>query len=165
MLKDAAESEAALVDGEKDVSVLYQGQRWYANRNGGQDARPTEKGKSRFSPLLVMGCFNCDDPGHTLAECKKPVNWEKAARKRVEYTAKRRGGHGSVAQVLLELCQELDVMGQTLATNGDNAHDGGGSGADLDAESLFLALTDAKDDGKPAPADNQPEAHDFTPRK
>lgn len=54
--------------------ILYQGPGHYARRhNGVGDTRraatsgASSVGYKKFDPLLIMGCFNCDDPGHMVS--------------------------------------------------------------------------------------------------
>lgn len=107
-----------------------------------------DKGKGKCSPLSVMGCFNCDDPGHAVVHYKKSHNWEKAARKGIEHMNKRRAGQGADAQVLYELCVKLDSIGPVIESLDEGDEDGEAVSGDLDADTLFLALTDSKQDGK-----------------
>lgn len=172
---------AAVQDGMVDVksppadkmpSVLFQGQGRYAVRHSGLGSTGGG-GKSmatpprRFDTLSVAGCFNCDDRSHTIRSCPHPVNAAKAARNRVAYLAKRKDARPIVGQVLYELCSQLDAsvpVGGDAGKNGDGESDKA-AGDDLDAETLFLALTDQPyDQAGEAAADKDRDGSDFAPR-
>lgn len=73
------------------ADMMYQGQGMYARPNKGVGAtRPGGGGgisggggraatPGSFDPLTVAGCFNCDNPGHTMRDCKNPINATKEA--------------------------------------------------------------------------------------
>lgn len=39
--------------------------------------RAAGKTASRFNPLSLMGCFNCDKPDHAAKDCPAPHNGAK----------------------------------------------------------------------------------------
>lgn len=83
------------------IGVNYAGQARY-NRSQ-RNPRPTQ----RKDPLLISGCFNCDDPNHLIKDCPKPKNIAKATARRLEYYKKKRTANG-VHMVLAEICHQLD---------------------------------------------------------
>ena len=115
---------AKLLDEKIDMNLqdtvvegtLYSGQGRYIRKNSftsygnakGRRYLPQNK-RPNFNPLTIAGCFNCDDPGHTMSQCPKPIDATKAAMRKMDYYA-RKGGKkdNSVHMVLLDLCQQLD---------------------------------------------------------
>lgn len=57
-----------------------------------------------------MGCFNCDDPKHMVNQCPKPFDSTRAAKRRMEYLAKKTGNSRNAHIVLFELCQQMDAQ-------------------------------------------------------
>lgn len=103
------------------AGVLYESQGRYLNKHAGLRTRNTPHWKRRgqtkpSSPLDLMGCFNCDDPNHTLNDCKRPVNAARAAQRRLEYYSKKQKKNASVQQVLYELCSQLDSADTLFGT-------------------------------------------------
>jgi len=75
--------------------------------------------RTRFDPLSLAGCFNCDNPSHTMRACPLPVDPMKAAQRKLEYFSKKNAGaHGAAAAVLCQLCQQSYVP----RTDVDNDH-------------------------------------------
>ena len=71
-------------------------------------------------PLQVMGCFNCGG-NHLLSKCTQPTNAVRAAKKKMEYYAKKNGNHNSAHLVLFELCQQLED--RSVVDTDENADD------------------------------------------
>lgn len=112
------------------VPVMYAGQGMYAYPNravGATSTRPRPSSSTplttaraggsstvggtrpRFDPLSVAGCFNCDDPAHTLRHCPLPVDTIKAAQRKLAYYDKKNsGGRGGAATVLYLMCNQHD---------------------------------------------------------
>lgn len=99
---------------------FYAGQGVYGGPNKGVGAsRPGSwKGKgpapndgrgTRFDPLSIAGCFNCDDPKHLLKNCPKPIDAIRATQRKVAYYDKKtKGGRASVAAVLYQLTLQIN---------------------------------------------------------
>lgn len=109
------------------AGVLYQSQGRYLNKHVGLRTRKppswNNNGRSKTAtPLELMGCFNCDDPNHTLNNCTKPINVAKAAQRRLEYYFKKK--KVSAHQVLYELCSQLDtpytLFGTSVEVSSEN---------------------------------------------
>lgn len=64
----------------------------------------------RFDPLTIAGCLNCDNPGHTMRDCRAPVNTVRAAQRKLEYWSKKKAGKPVGAAILFSLCSQLDAM-------------------------------------------------------
>eukprot|EP00171_Calliarthron_tuberculosum_P018189 IDg18189t1 len=75
--------------------------------------RSSSSGYQRFDPLLLMGCFNCDDPGHMVSACPKQVDLSKAATCKMEYLTKKTGRSRNEHLVLLDLFQQLERADMT----------------------------------------------------
>ena len=76
--------------------------------------------RTRFDPLSLAGCLNCDNPSHTMRACPLPVDPMKAAQRKLAYFNKKNAGaHGAAAAVLFQLCQQSYVP----RTDVDNGHD------------------------------------------
>ncbi|OSX76619.1 hypothetical protein BU14_0183s0011 [Porphyra umbilicalis] len=110
------------------LPVMYAGQGVYAYANRGVGAttprsratvgapipasrpsatRATTTTRPRFDPLSVAGCFNCDNPGHTMRQCPIPVDTFKAAQRKLAYYDKKHaGGRGGAATVLYLMCRQ-----------------------------------------------------------
>ena len=65
--------------------------------------------KDRFDPLSLMGCFNCDDPNHTMRDCSRPRDATRAAKRKLAYFSKKRAGTPALAGILFQLCQQVDT--------------------------------------------------------
>lgn len=101
------------------AGVLYESQGRYLNKHVGLRTRTTPQWKGQpktSSPLELMGCFNFDDPNHTLNNCKKPINVALTAQKRLEYYSKKQKKTSSAQQVLYELCSQLDTADTLFGT-------------------------------------------------
>lgn len=125
--------------------ILFTGQGRYARPSRGTAAGRAKRtgGLSRpagVDPLAIMGCFNCDDAGHTMKDCPRPIDAAKAAQRRLEYYAKKDVGKPSAAAVLFQLCTEVDAMliGERTSVSEENAC-GGQTDAEDDRQ-LFDAL-------------------------
>lgn len=105
--------------GSRGKQVLFEGQGMYGRPVKGigatQSGKPkgvSDKGASprkRFNPLSVAGCFNCDEPSHTMRNCPLPIDAIKAAKRKVAYYDKKAGaGRASTALVLYQLCVEVN---------------------------------------------------------
>jgi len=156
MLERAAASNAPL-------PILFAGQGMYGRPNKGVGASTprastgggTKKGV-RFDPLTVQGCFNCEDPTHTMRKCPRPINAVKAAQRKLAYYAKKNaGGHTGATTVLYELCIQLDapVVEEADGLDASGALAGGDNAADLERfEELLLSdvpwATDSDDAGR-----------------
>ena len=146
---------------------MFQGQGQYSMRNQGVGNRAGAiRGAStapHFDPLTIMGCFNCDDPKHTINNCPKPKNTLKAAKRRAEYLLKRKESQvlPTVSRVSWELCTQLDAHQDPAVTAARDRSEGvnddlaGGSsdGGDVGKE-FFAALT-----GKQVDSASHPEAY------
>lgn len=67
-------------------------QKGFANGRSSSNTR-AQPAHKKFDPLTVMGCFNCDEPGHMINQCPKPVDLTKAAKHRMEYLSKKNRAH------------------------------------------------------------------------
>lgn len=146
--------------------ILFEGQGRYVRRNvdlGRRLASSGSKSGSGFDPLSLMGCFNCDDPGHRMSECPRRVDMFKASKKKMEYFAKKRVARPAAA-VLYVLCAELNEAASSDAAQAGHAHD---DSAATEEVLLFDALVEAA--VPPAPTDcsadaGEETAPDFAPR-
>lgn len=123
---------------DKVPGILFAGQGRYMRRNKDIGKRHAAKGASgaqRFDPLSLMGCFNCDDRSHSLGDCPHPVNAIKAAKRKLEYYAKKRAAQPVASAVLYQLCSQLDAAGVT-----------GDGGDDVKADESDESCGGAKDD-------------------
>lgn len=105
-----------------NADVLYAGRGVYGrpNRNVGatqprvqapsQVQRVGPAPSLRFDPLTISGCFNCDNPGHTMRDCRAPVNTTLAAKRKMEYWSKKHAGKPVGAAILFQLCRQLDAL-------------------------------------------------------
>lgn len=84
--------------------------------SGGARGSPVPTAEGKFDPLTLAGCFNCDHPGHTMQDCKMPINTKNAARRKLEYLSKKRGGKRPGLAILYQLTQQLDAM---IGTDGE----------------------------------------------
>eukprot|EP00171_Calliarthron_tuberculosum_P018035 IDg18035t1 len=66
-----------------------------------------------------MGCFNCDDPDHTINKCSKPINSTRAAKNKIEYYTKKTGNSRNAHIVLYQLCNQLDEAAEALNMSSD----------------------------------------------
>eukprot|EP00171_Calliarthron_tuberculosum_P002786 IDg2786t1 len=76
--KASGSSRSVAIEDSQVSGILFQAPRRYARPHKGvSDTRYNGKGRAnssssqRFDPLLVMGCFNCDDPNHMVRACPK----------------------------------------------------------------------------------------------
>lgn len=123
---------------DKVPGILFAGQGRYMRRNKDIGKRHAAKGGSgaqRFDPLSLMGCFNCDDRSHSLGDCPHPVNAIKAAKRKLEYYAKKRAAQPVASAVLYQLCSQLDAAGVS-----------GDGGEDVEAAESGESCGGAKDD-------------------
>ncbi len=98
--------------------ILFQGHGRYVNPQKGLGNRSRKSPKNRnqgtssqnFDPLKVMGCFNYDDPSHTIKHCTKPNDVTKAAKQKMEYYEKKGSSSRNAHIVLFELCKHLETL-------------------------------------------------------
>jgi len=112
--KRAKDRRSSIADGQVKselASVMFAGQGVYGRPKTGVGAtsaagasRAVQR-KDRFDPLSLMGCFNCDDPGHTMRDCPRPRDATRAAKRKLDYFAKKRAGTPALAGILFQLCQ------------------------------------------------------------
>lgn len=78
----------------------------------------------KFDPLLISGCFNCDDPNLLVKNCRKPLNVAKAAARKLEYYSKKDKTRDHAVHVVLEEpCTQLDMERENKGdTGGDIAY-------------------------------------------
>lgn len=111
--------------------IMFQGQGKYLNRHKNVgDRRKIDgaqnqswSGTERFDPLIIMGCFNCDDPNHMVSKCPKKNDVTKAAERKMEYYAKKTGDKRNVHVVLFELWNQIDSpnhLENACAESGEN---------------------------------------------
>lgn len=62
----------------------------------------------RLERLSLSGCFNCDDPAHTIRDCPEAMNVVQAARDKLKFFTELRGGRPVATALLYALCQQLD---------------------------------------------------------
>eukprot|EP00171_Calliarthron_tuberculosum_P001155 IDg1155t1 len=125
-------------DGANDADVFYQGQGMYARahkRLGDKSKQP--RPMKRFDPLMVMGCFNCDDPGHVIRNCPKKVDATRAAKKKIEYLEKKMGKRQSAHILLASLCLQLDAEQESDQDTRDIADE---TDIDITEDALFGAI-------------------------
>jgi len=165
-------SRDRLLSGSESVAddsadVMLQGQGQYSMRNHGVGYRAgVVQGATtapRFDPLTIMGCFNCDDPKHTINNCPKPKNTVKAAKLRAEYLIQRKESHvlPMVSRVLWELCTQFDAhLGPAVTPEWDGSKGvnedlaGGTSDGGNVGQEFFSALT-----GKQVDSESHLEAY------
>ncbi|GAB0493527.1 hypothetical protein MMPV_004811 [Pyropia vietnamensis] len=131
--------------------IFFAGQGRYMHRNkdiGKRfNASKGSNGVKRFDPMTVMGCFNCDDRSHSLGDCPHPINAVKAAKRRLEYYAKKRAAQPAASTILYQLCSQLDaagVSGNDADTDVSGEDDDASSAAQNDVD-IFEALVEAPD--------------------
>lgn len=80
----------------------------------GRYKHPLQSVQTRFNdknpksdPLSLMGCYNCDSPGHMARECSHPKNFAKSAARKLEYFSNKKTPN-SVHVFLSYLCQQMD---------------------------------------------------------
>lgn len=139
-LQDAASGRTTQTDGGNEVSAFYQGQGRYERKHVGVGNRAVEKPTGRFNPLSIMGCFNCDNPKHTINDCPLPRDVARAALKRLEYLSKRKAGRGATAQVLFELCSQINETAAAIKEEANPDKDAPKPAEDLESDTLFAAL-------------------------
>lgn len=143
MLQDSAVSAKPEAADFGTLHVLYGGQRWYANNPTGKGDHVADKAPSRYKPLSVMGCFNCDKPDHGAKDWPAPYNGSKQETRRQDYQVRRDAKRAAVAQVLFELCSQAASM-----SDGPAGSDGMGD-AEVEVRSvrdtLYQALIDVTD--------------------
>lgn len=54
------------------VPINFSGQVRYQGKKSNFGSKP------RVDPLAIVGCLNCDDPGHRAKDCPKPKNYDHA---------------------------------------------------------------------------------------
>lgn len=152
-LQDAASGIATEADADEEVGTYYQRQGRYERKHVGVGTRAAGTTTRQFNPLSIMGCFKCDDPKHAINDCPLPHDVARAALKRLEYLSKRKAGRDAEAQVLLELCTQMNestAMGAQEANTDADAtqqHDA------AETDTLFATLvngstaTDGDEDG------------------
>ncbi len=139
-IQDAASGVATKMDDDNEVSTFYQGQGRYERKHVGVGNRAVQQSTGRFNPLSIMGCFNCDNPKHTINDCPLPRDVARAALKRLEYLSKRKAGRGATAQVLFELCTQINETAATVAEAVNSEEDAPKPPEDLEPDTLFAAL-------------------------
>ncbi|GAB0496835.1 hypothetical protein MMPV_008156 [Pyropia vietnamensis] len=138
--------------------ILFSGQGRYArpvtNSSAFTNKRPGGVYRAgRGNPLAIMGCFNCDDPAHTMKDCPHPINAVRAAERKLDYYAKKKTGKPAASAILFQLCSQVDAM--EIAGENTSASDDAGTTHDANADDerrLFEALmsTSAGGDGSDA---------------
>mgnify|MGYP000315045443 CR=1 FL=1 len=97
------------------ANVMFAGQGVYGRPKTGVGASPPAgtsravQRKERFDPLSLIGCFSCDDPGHTMRDCLRPRDATRAARSKLDYFAKKRAGTPALESILFRLCQQVEA--------------------------------------------------------
>lgn len=158
----------------RPAAVNYTGQGMYANpskaagatgggewpKNGGTSARGggvsvpgtpargggAASGGTKFDPLSVAGCFNCDNPTHTMRNCPLPVNAIKAAQRKLAYYNKKGSSiRAPAAAVLFQLCCEVNqaLEGATAPSPGGTHPEGGEEAAGPNAANDDVACFEA----------------------
>jgi len=96
---------------EEVPGVLYQSQGRYLNKHVGITRRPQNFHDQRHSHHGAhqpsIDCFNCGGD-HPMRKCDKPMNFARAAQRRMEWYAKKKGSQVPAHKVLFELCSQLD---------------------------------------------------------
>lgn len=171
-VRDKVSGRSAADQDESNVpGILYQGPSRYARsqknlgswRSSATGREPSDRQK--FHPLTVMGCFNCDDPGHMINQCPKPVDLTKAAKRKMEYLSKKTGRTRNAHMVLFELCQQLEATQvDPICTHETGTADVHVTDIDdnVDDFDLFETLLSTNDDVQPiAVPQNSDAAEDF----
>lgn len=163
LVQDGAVTAKPVATSSGTLDVLYEGQRWYANNPKGKMDRAAGKTASRFNPLSLMGCFNCDKPDHAAKDCPAPYNGAKQESCRQEYQVKRNAKRAAVVQVLYELCGEAAALGgwpESKRASGAAGDDGGVQ------DTLYQALMDGTDlTGQSADRGAEHDGKVFPPRE
>lgn len=161
--------------GDQDESnvpgIFYQGPGRYARSQRGvggwrsSTSTRTSSEHNKFDPLTFMGCFNCEEPGHMISQCPKPVDLTKAAKRRMEYLSKKTGRRRNAHVVLFEVCQQTEAAQiESPSAKEISRADVHVTEADenVDDFDLFDALVNCIDDEDAADgADSQDVAEDF----
>lgn len=149
---------------EEVPGILYEGQGRYVKHHVGLRGN-YGRGKvtrEKFDPLSVMGCFNCDDPSHTIGKCPNPINAVRAAKKKLEYYAKKNVDKRVAYVILFELCHQLDLPAQNTNEDPEILLElGASSEGDIEEKELFDALVAKLDDSDTS---NIESAQHFSPR-
>lgn len=96
------------------IQIHFAGQGRYRHGNTSNRGKP----RATFDPLSLMGCFNCDDPGHRANKCPKPPDYARAAARKIEYLKKKRTPN-AVHIVLAFFCSQMDVRNEPEPADND----------------------------------------------
>lgn len=95
--------------------ILYKGQGRYhfkktgiGNRNRQWKADATRK-LNDSKGTKTRGCFNCGDREHLIKDCPYRIDIRRAANRRIEFYAEKKGKLASTYLVMNELCDQLDA--------------------------------------------------------
>jgi len=115
---------------DDSADITFQGRGQYSIRNHGVGNRAGAiQGATtapRFDPLTIMGCFNFDDPKHTIDKIQNPKNTLKAAKRRAECLLERKESQvlPTVSWVLRELCTQFDAHQEPAVTAARDGSEG-----------------------------------------
>lgn len=140
LLQHAASGIASKVDDINEPETHYQGQGRYERKHVRVGNRAVGQNTVRFNPLSVMGCFNCDNPKHTINDCPLPRDVAKAAVKRLEYLNKRKTNRNASVQVLYELCSQMNEAASSTTQAADRDGEVDDQGAAQSAGTLYAVL-------------------------
>lgn len=85
------------------LPIHFTGQGGYRRSNASNRNKP----KRSFDQLSIMGCFNCNDPGHHTNKCPKPPDHARAAGNKLTYLRKK-GTPNAVHVVLAHFWAQMD---------------------------------------------------------
>lgn len=111
----ASASRRTPQDAHDVPGILSSGRGRYARPGFGSGESTLEScgGASRAGhgdPLAITGCFNCDDPAHTMRHCTQPIHAVTAARPKMDYYATKKAGKSLTSAILHQLCSHLVEM-------------------------------------------------------
>lgn len=74
----------------------------------GSSVKGGGRGGATFDPISISGCFNCDAKDHVMRDCKRPVDFIKAAQRKPAYWSKKRTGRPTAAAVLFAAMEKMN---------------------------------------------------------
>lgn len=78
------------------------------NKGVGGSVKGGRGGGAKVGPLSISGCFNCDANDHVMRDCKRLVDYVKAAQRKLAYWSKKRAGRPTAAAVLFAAMEQMN---------------------------------------------------------
>lgn len=103
----------ATMDGQTFFAVHFSNKGIYGNAvkgvgSGGKGG--VSGGKTKFDPLSIAECINCDGKDHVMRDCKRPIDYVKAAHQKRSWSMKR-AGNPTAAAVLYDMAHQMNGPG------------------------------------------------------